>query len=131
MAKPPMLVSKQVITMPLRKVNALLEYMQYGVHRKLTLKCLDEDQVERLFSKEHASLLEFNQVLAEELRLKEASLRSTVSALKADCEAVKNEISEIRDETRQLREERKLMELEIEARKRQIASLRSKRKTTT
>ena len=41
-------------------------------------KCLDEDQVERLFSKEHTSLLEFNQALAEELRLKEASLRSTV-----------------------------------------------------
>ena len=83
--------------------------------------------MERLFSKEHASLLEFNQALADELRLKEASLRSTVSALKADCEAVKNEISEIRD----LREDRKLMELEIEVRKRQIASLRSKRKTTT
>lgn len=130
-AKPPMLVSKQVMIMPLRKVDALLEYMQCGVHRKLTLKCLDEDQVERLFSKEHASQLEFNQALAEELRLKEASLRSTVSALKADCEAVKNKISEIRDETRQLREERKLMELEIEARKRQIACLRSKRKTTT
>lgn len=95
------------------------------------LKCLDEDQVERLFSKEHASLLELNQALADELRLKEASLRSTVSALKADCEAVKNEISEIRDETRQLREERKQMELEIEVRKRQIATLRSKRKTTT
>ena len=97
---------------------------------KECLKCLDEVQVERLFSKEHASLLEFNQALADELRLKEASLRSTVSALKADCEAVKNEISEIRDETRQLREERMLMELEIEVRKRQIASLRSKRKTT-
>lgn len=130
-AKPPMLVSKQVMTMPLRKVNTLLEYIQYSVRRKLTLKCLDEDLVERLFSKEHTSLLEFNQALAEELRLKEASLRSTVSALKADCEAVKNKISEIRDETRQLREERKLMELEIEARKRQIAYLRSKRKTTT
>ena len=98
---------------------------------KECLKCLDEDQVERLFSKEHASLLELNQALADELRLKEASLRSTVSALKADCEAVKNEISEIRDETRQLREERKQMELEIEVRKRQIATLRSKRKTTT
>lgn len=87
--------------------------------------------MERLFSKEHASLLEFNQALAEELRLKKVSLRSTVSALEADCEAVKNEISEIRAETRQLREERKLMEVEIEARKRQIACLRSKRKTTT
>lgn len=42
--------------------------------------------MERLFSKEHASLLEFKQALAEELRLKKASLRSTVSALKADCE---------------------------------------------
>lgn len=95
------------------------------------LKCLDVDQVERLLFKEHVSLLEFNQALADELRLKEAYLRSTVSALNADCEAVKNEISEIRDETRQLREERKLMELVIEAKKRQIASLRSKRKTTT
>lgn len=56
--------------------------------------------MEHLFSKEHASLLEFNQALADELRLKGASLRSTVSALKADCEAVKNEISEIRDESR-------------------------------
>lgn len=93
------------------------------------LKFLGEDQVERLFSKEHASLLEFNQALAEELRLKEATLRSTVSALKADCEAVKNEISEIRTETRQLREERKLMEVEIEARKRQISCLRYAKKT--
>lgn len=55
-----MLVSKQVMTMPLRKVNTLLEYIQYSVRRKLTLKCLDEDLVERLFSKKHASLLEFN-----------------------------------------------------------------------
>lgn len=53
------------------------------------LTCLDEDQVERLFSQEHASLLEFNQALAGELRLKEASLRSTVSVLKTDCEAVR------------------------------------------
>ena len=98
---------------------------------KECLTCLDEDQVERTFSKEHASLLEFNQALAEELRLKEASLRSSVSALKADCDAVKNEISEIRAETKQLREERKLMEVEIEARKRQISILRSVRKTTT
>ena len=67
---------------------------------KECLKCLDEDQVEHPFSKEHASLHEFNQALADELRLKGASLRSTVSALKADCEAVKNEISEIRDESR-------------------------------
>lgn len=95
------------------------------------LTCLDEDQVERLFSQEHASLLEFNQALAGELRLKEASLRSTVSVLKADCEAVKNEISEIRAETKQHREERKLMKVEIVARKRQVSSLRSKRKTTT
>lgn len=98
---------------------------------KVCLKCLDENQVDCLFSKEHASLLEFNQALADELRLKEASLRSIVSALKVDCEAVKNEISGIRDETWQLREERKQMEVEIEARKRQIASLRSVRKTTT
>ena len=69
--------------------------------------------------------------MADELRLKEASLRSTVSALEADCEAVKNEISEIRAETRKLREERKLLELEIEERKRQIASLRSVRINTT
>lgn len=95
------------------------------------LTCLDEDQVERLFSKEHTSLLEFNQALADELRLKEASLRSTVSVLKADCETVKSELSEIRAETKQLREERKLMKVEIEARKRQISSLRSKRQTTT
>lgn len=98
---------------------------------KKCLTCLDEDQVERLFSKEHTSLLEFNQALADELRLKEASLRSTVSVLKADCETVKSELSEIRAETKQLREERKLMKVEIEARKRQISSLRSKRQTTT
>lgn len=98
---------------------------------KECLECLDEEQVERLFSKGCASLLEFNQALAEELRLKEVSLRSTVSALKTDCEAMKIEISEIRAETKQLREERKLMEVEIEARKCQISSLRSVRKTTT
>lgn len=69
---------------------------------KKCLTCLDEDQVERLFTKEHTSLLEFNQALADELRLKEASLRSTVSVLKADCETVKSELSEIRAETKQL-----------------------------
>lgn len=37
---------------------------------KECLKCLDADQVERLYSKEHFSPLEFNQALADELRLK-------------------------------------------------------------
>lgn len=92
---------------------------------KNCLTCLDEDQVQCIFSKEHASLLEFNQALVEEFRLKEASLRSSVSALKAARDAIKSEISEIRAKTNQLREERKLMEAEIEARKRQMSIFRN------
>ena len=34
------------------------------------LKCLDENQVERLFSKQHASLADFHQALTKELELK-------------------------------------------------------------
>lgn len=42
---------------------------------KECLKCLDEDQVERLFSKEHASLFAFNQALADELVNHQYSVR--------------------------------------------------------
>ena len=41
-AKPPMLVSKQAMTMPPCKVTALFEIMQYGVHRMLTLSRLQK-----------------------------------------------------------------------------------------
>ena len=46
------------------------------------LKRLDENQVERLFSKKHASLADFYQALAKELKLKAAALESAVASLK-------------------------------------------------
>ena len=46
------------------------------------LKCLDENQVKRLFSMQHVSLIDFHQALAKELELKTASLESSVASLK-------------------------------------------------
>jgi len=93
------------------------------------LKCLDANQVERLFSKEYASLSDFHQALADEMRLKEASLESAVSSLKAENEAFKKETMEMKSETDRLRSERMSMEAELEESNRQIAALRNTLKT--
>ena len=89
------------------------------------LKCLDENQVERLFSKEHASLSDFHQALAEEMRLKEESLIASISSLKAESEAIRKETSEIKAETEKLRQERMVMEEELARNNRQIATLQN------
>lgn len=89
------------------------------------LKCLDENQVERLFSKEYASLSDFHRALAEEMSLKEASLESAVSSMKAENEAIRKETSEIRAETERLRQERISMEEELEENNRRNAVLRN------
>ena len=43
------------------------------------LKRLDENQVERLFSKRHASLADFHQALTKELELKGTSIKVDAS----------------------------------------------------
>lgn len=53
------------------------------------LKRLDENQVERLFSKKHASLADFHQALTKELELKAAALESAVASLKDESKAIK------------------------------------------
>ncbi len=94
------------------------------------LKCLDENQVERLFSKEHASLADFNRALAEEMSIKEASLKSTISSLEAESETIRKETSEIRTETERLRRERMAMEKELTANNHRIATLRNSLKAS-
>ncbi len=94
------------------------------------LKCLDENQVERLFSKEYASLSDFHQALAYEMSVKEASLKSAISSLKAENEAIRKETSEIKSETEKLRHERVSMEKELEKSNHQIAALRNTLKTS-
>lgn len=94
------------------------------------LKCLDESQVERLFSKEYASLSDFHRALAEEVSLKEASLRSAISSLEAENEAIRKETTEIRSETERLRQERLAMEKELTENNRRIATLRNSLKTS-
>ncbi len=94
------------------------------------LKCLDENQVVRLFSKEYASLSDFHQALAEEMRLKEVSLRASISSLKAESEAIRKETSEIKAETEKVRLERFVMEEELARNNRLIATLRNSLKTS-
>mgnify|MGYP002521362873 FL=1 len=93
------------------------------------LKCLDANQVERLFSKEYASLSDFHQALADEMKFKEASLKSVVTSLKAENEAIKKETLEMKSKAEKLREERMAMEEELAENNRQIAALRNSLKT--
>ena len=60
------------------------------------LKRLDENQVERLFSKKHASLADFHQALTKELELKAAALESAVASLKDESKAIMQETLKIR-----------------------------------
>ncbi len=93
------------------------------------LRCLDENQVERLFSKEYASLSDFHQALADEMDLKKAALSSTISSLEAENETVRKETSEIKAATKKLREERMEMEVKINEEKRKNVTLRDFLKT--
>lgn len=70
------------------------------------LKCLDENQVKRLFSMQYASLIDFHQALAKELELKAASLESSVASLKDENRAIMQETLKIKPETKKLREEK-------------------------
>jgi predicted RNase H-like nuclease (RuvC/YqgF family) len=77
------------------------------------LKRLDENQVERLFSKKHASLADFHQALTKELELKAAALESAVAFLKEENQAIMQETLKIKSETKKLREERERMSEEL------------------
>ena len=77
------------------------------------LKRLDENQVERLFSKKHASLADFHQALTKELELKAAALESAVASLKDESKAIMQETLKIKSETKELREERERMTEEL------------------
>ena len=59
------------------------------------LKRLDENQVERLFSKKHASLTDFHQALIKELELKATALESAVSSLNDESKAIMQETLKI------------------------------------
>jgi len=77
------------------------------------LKFLDDNQVERLFSMQHASLIDFHQALAKKLELKAASLESAVSSLKDENRAIMQETLKIKSETKKLREEKERMSEEL------------------
>lgn len=77
------------------------------------LKSLDENQVERLFSKKHASLVDFHQALAKELEQKVAALESAVASLKDESKAIMQETLKIKSETKKLCEERERMTEEL------------------
>ena len=90
------------------------------------LKRLDENQVERLFSKKHASLADFHQVLTKELELKAAALESAVASLKEENKAIMQETLEIKSETKKLREERERMSEELLQKKHELGLLKNR-----
>lgn len=92
------------------------------------LNCLDENQVERLFSKQHATLADFHQALAKELELKVASLESAVTSLKEENKAIMRETLKIKSETKKLREEREWMSEELKKKKHELDQLKTRRK---
>ena len=93
------------------------------------LKRLDENQVERLFSKKHASLADFHQALIKELELKKATaLESAVASLKDESKAIMQETLKIKSETKKLREERERMNEELLQKKRELDQLKTRRK---
>lgn len=98
-------------------------------HRDPTaLKRLDENQVERLFSKKHASLADFHQALIKELELKATVLESAVASLKDESKAIMQETLKIKSETKKLREERERMNEELLQKKRELDQLKTRRK---
>ena len=89
------------------------------------LKRLNENQVERLFSKKHASLADFHQALIKELELKAADLESAVASLKEESKAIMQETLEIKSETKKLREERERMSEELLQKKHELDLLKT------
>lgn len=73
------------------------------------LKRLDENQVERLFAEQHATLEDFHLALTKELERKAAALESAVASLKVESKEIMQETLEIKSETKKLREERERM----------------------
>ncbi|HBF06509.1 MAG TPA: hypothetical protein DDW28_10690 [Prevotella sp.] len=67
--------------------------------------------------------------MADEMKFKEASLKSVVTSLKAENEAIKKETLERKSKAEKLREERMAMEEELVENNRQIAALRNSLKT--
>ena len=89
------------------------------------LKRLDENQVERLFSKKHASLADFYQALIKKLELKATALESAVASLKDESKAIMQETLKIKSETKKLREERERMNEELLQKKRELDQLKT------
>lgn len=89
------------------------------------LKCLDENQVERLFSKKHASLEDFHQALAKEQERKAAALESAVTSLKDENKAKMQETLKIKSETKKLREKRERMSEELMQKKHELNQLKT------
>ena len=92
------------------------------------LKRRDENQVERLFSKRHASLADFHQALIKELELKATALESAVASLKEESKAIMQETLEIKSETKKLRAEREQMSEELLQKKHELDLLKTRRK---
>lgn len=92
------------------------------------LKCLDENQVERLFSEKHASLAAFHQALTKELELKAAALEAAVATLSDENKAMRREVIKTKSETKKLREERERMNEELFQKKRELDQLKTRRK---
>ena len=89
------------------------------------LKCLDENQVERLFSEKHASLAAFHQALTKELELKAAALEAAVATLSDENKAMRREVIKTKSETKKLREERERMREELLQKQHQLDQLRT------
>lgn len=89
------------------------------------LKRLDENQVERLFVAQHATLADFHQALTKELELKAATLESAVASLKEENKAIMQETLEIKSETKKLREEKERMSEELLQKKHELDQLKT------
>lgn len=89
------------------------------------LNCLDENQVERLFSMQHTSLADFHQALTKELERKAAALESAVAFLKEENKAIMQETLKIKSETKKLREERERMNEELLQKKHELDLLKA------
>lgn len=87
------------------------------------LKRLDQNQVERLFAEQHATLKDFHQALTKELERKAADLESAVAFLKEENKAI--ETFKIKSETKKLREERERMNEELLQKKHELDQLKT------
>lgn len=89
------------------------------------LKRLDQNQVERLFAEQHATLKDFHQALTKELERKAAALESAVAFLKEENKAIMQETLKIKSETKKLREERERMNEELLQKKHELDLLKA------